>query len=142
MIDKSETYHRFWKLVMEHFKSAGNERFGSGTTPGGNVLRRSWHSREGVSFALIMNKAEAGVGMCFARSEDVLDALIDRRADIERRYGQALDWRRETNRFGVFCDCSILNEGNWSEIAEWMVETLPRVVAAVDPALVEVLAGS
>lgn len=142
VIDNAETYQRFWEHVMERFKLAGDERFGSGTTPSGNMLLRSWHSRGGVRFALIMNKAEAGVGMSFFRAEDVLDALIDRRADIERRFGDALDWRRGTNRFGVFCDRSILNEGNWSEIAEWMVETLPRFVAAVEPALVEVLAES
>lgn len=30
--DKSETYRRFWELVMERFKTAGDERFGSGKT--------------------------------------------------------------------------------------------------------------
>lgn len=95
-----------------------------------------------MAITLIMNKAEAGVGMCFSRPEDVLDALIDRRADIERRYGQALIWRRKINRFGVFSDFSILNAGNWCEIAEWIVDTLPRFLAAVEPALEEVLARS
>lgn len=137
-----ETYFRFWSMVMHVFRSANATRFVDNEPASAQMLMRSWHNKEGVSFCLYLNLSEAGVLMYFPKSKYVLNALFERRARIHERFGGNLEWRLRRNRFGIYRKAFIRDERQWDEIAEWMLEVFPRFEAAVDPELRAILSGS
>lgn len=140
--DRSETYVRFWSMLMAAFQSAGLDKFVNREPAKGPKMLRFWNGKEGVGHVLILDLSEAAVGMYFPKSQYVLAALYKRRERIHERLGHELEWRMEVNQFGIYREASINCESNWGEIIAWMLETFQRFEAAVDPELKDILSGS
>jgi len=70
----------------------------------------------------------------------LFDSLFEQKLDIEREFGQPLEWERlderRASRIALYCDGHIeLPEGQLREIRQWMIEHLLHLKETLNPRL-------
>jgi hypothetical protein len=97
--------------------------------------------RRGVRyvFATRQHESECGLrilGGKYGDSEPVLSEVKARQAEIEREFGSGLEWvPGGVSRVMVTMDGGYLDQDRWPILHPRLVETMARLVAAVEPAL-------
>ena len=146
--ERDQLHRRFWAEVQTRFREDSTDWAGRG-----QPSKEAWmpfKQRQAVGFNVSFCKldgtrrlrVEAYVDTRDADSTaEVYAALKSRRDEIEEAFGEPLEWsalenRRASRVSSYFPEpMAIQDEDLWPEARDWIVPTLGRLRAAVDPVL-------
>ena len=146
--ERNALYRRFWSGVQPGFRDDGADWAGLGRPSKDTWM--NFKSRKGIAFNVSFCKlgadrhlrVEAYVYKGDAGSTAALySALESRRGEIEKAFGEPLEWsalnKRLASRVAFYYPrpIAIEDEELWPEAQRWIVPTLGRLRAAVDPVL-------
>ena len=137
---RHELFRRFWGQLL--VKSRERTQLLSGRTTTPDSLISTGMGRGGFSLCLSLTQ-EHGQVECFIRvgrderrSKQAFEALAAQKADIEKAFGETLDWRELPGRNS----CRICREvpggwktpeADWPDLQDRMIDTLIRLDGAL-----------
>ena len=127
MEERGSKYQEFWAQLMEKLADEYPE-FKSKKAPTRQYIGipTSYSScHRGIAFGRSSLKVELYLGASEAEINSArLEALYDRKNEIERLFGEPLSWEelegRKAARVAFYRDASIVNEDEWSEYFTWI----------------------
>ena len=146
--ERDQLHRRFWAAIQSRLREDSADWAGRG-----QPSKEAWMSfkrRQGIAFNVSFCKldgarrlrVEAYVDTSDADSTaDLYSALKSHRAEIEGSFGDALEWSALENRrasrvsFYFPGPVAVEDEDRWPEVRDWVVPTLGRLRAAIDPVL-------
>ena len=152
--ERDTLYRQFWAGVQSSFREDDADWAGQGRPP--KTTWMNFKSRQGVGFNVAFCKPG---GMRRLRVEAYIDTgnkntttevysdLESRSDEIEGEFGEALEWdpleNRRASRVSSYFpkQIAIEDEDLWPEAREWIVSTLGRLRAAIDPVLDDLYSG-
>ena len=152
--ERDTLYRQFWAGVQSSFREDDADWAGQGRPP--KTTSMSFKSCQGVGFNVAFCRPG---GIRRLRVEAYIDTgnkntttevysdLESRSDEIEGEFGEALEWdpleNRRASRVSSYFpkQIAIEDEDLWSEAREWIVSTLGRLRAAIDPVLDDLYGG-
>lgn len=131
----------FWHKTLEALEQEGIDLY-KNVSPGKDHWLSSGSGLSGVHYSMIFSKDEARVEFVLARSTKeenkiLFDALHQKRAELEDRFGAALEWRRlDDKKVSIILFKKAFDgydRDSWPEMIEWIVEHLQRVATTFRP---------
>lgn len=146
---KNNQYYRFWTGLKELCDSRIS--YFANTPANRSSWLAGYTSWKGVTYNFAIRLKDAGAVLRLApteqtTSDELFDFLYERRNEIDAAFGQPLEWGRHDGRSYSVIHCYITkgglkDEDKWPEIQEAMVDTMERLVNAIDPHLQAFWAG-
>lgn len=133
----------FWHQALEALRQA-NVALYANVSPGKDHWLNAGSGLSGVHYAMIFNKDEARVNFVLNRNQSeqnkqMFDALFEKRADIEARFGSELSWRRMDDKKVSIIEFGARFEGHnresWPTMTDWLVRHIKRLERAFDPCI-------
>lgn len=130
----------FWHQTLEALEKAGVELYGN-VSPSKDHWLSAGSGLSGVHYSMIFCHDFAGIQFVLdgtkERNKALFDHLHERRAEIEKRFGAKLEWRRmDGNKASIIeyrQDFDGHNRAVWPEMIKWLVKWLPAMEKAFDP---------
>lgn len=134
----------FWHQALEALRRANVALYGN-VSPSKDHWLNAGSGLSGVHYAMIFNKDEVRVNFVLNRNSQELnkqmfDVLLEKRAEIEARFGSELSWRKMEDKkvsiveFGARFDGH--NRASWPAMTAWLVQHVQRLEKAFDPCIV------
>ena len=148
--DETSLYRAFWSAFRPGFELAH-----PGWTPSHKLAgrKRAWatfpSTRTDVEFTAGFSGRERGFKLeCVTKGAErqrLHHELHERRSEIESTFGEALDWRENSekdHRWYIFAwypdrEVGIADRGRWPEVREWAIKRLGDLRDAIQPHLDE-----
>lgn len=130
----------FWHQTLEALEKAGVELYGN-VSPSRDHWLSTGSGLSGVHYSMIFCHDFISVQFVFdgakERNKALFDHLHARRAEIEKRFGAELDWRRmDGNKASIIeyrQDFDGHNRTSWPEMVKWLVKWLPAMEKTFAP---------
>ncbi|MEN3061248.1 MAG: DUF4268 domain-containing protein [Candidatus Methanosuratincola petrocarbonis] len=131
---------QFWKLLLEESNKKTN-RFSS-VSPSKEHCISAGAGISGVSYQYIIAKDEARVqlgiaGPDQAKNKRIFDELYKKKDQIEKEFGDNLEWNRLDDKKASYIAKTVINKGlkdteEWPTIIQKLVETMVRFENAIN----------
>jgi hypothetical protein len=136
MEERGTKYQEFWARIMERLQDDFPE-FKSRKAPTRQYLGLTAGysgSYRTIAFSRSKLKVELYLGASDADLNSArLEALYERKTEIEREFGEPLSWEelegRKAARFAFYREASILNESEWEDYFSWVEKYFTRLSA-------------
>jgi hypothetical protein len=131
---------RFWSELLA---KVGTDSPFASITPSSYHWLGVGSGKSGITFNFTIGKTYAVVELYIDHDKDtgeinkqMFDALYIEREQIEREFGEKLDWRRLDEKRAsrilyLFQDVGLRDENQWSELQDAMIQTMKRLDAAL-----------
>jgi hypothetical protein len=132
---------RFWQKTLDALEKAGVDLY-QNVGPSRDHWLSSGSGMGGVHYSMIFSKDGVRVELILQsgskdRNKAMFDSLHAKKAEIEKRFGTPLEWKRldEKNTSKVMFSRSFdgYDESNWPEMIEWLVEHVKRIESTFSP---------
>ncbi len=131
----------YWEAALETFQKSSCRLYDN-ISPSKDHWLSAGSGLNGCGYNLIFNKNELRIEMSLARrtaeeSKFLFDYFYARKEQIEKRFGQTLDWQRlDDRKMSRICFSRVadsFNEDQWSEWIAWHVQHMTRFEYAFKP---------
>lgn len=130
----------FWHQTLEALEKAGVERYGN-VSPSRDHWLSAGSGLSGAHYSMIFCHDFISVQFVLdgakERNKALFDHLHERRTEIEKRFGEELDWRRmDGNKASIIehrQDFDGHNRAAWPDMIKWLVARMPAIEKAFGP---------
>lgn len=133
----------FWKQLLDHAKT--KTRLHAGITPRQYMWIGTGAGKRGLGYNYVVWEHETGVelyidrgGNCDAENKSIFDALFAKKNEIEKVFGEPLEWERLDNKRASRVRKTLTLGGwkdsdKWPEICPVTVDAMTRLEKALKP---------
>ena len=132
---------QFWKVFVDTIRES-NCRLYDNVNPGRDSFVYAGSGLSGSPYCVTFTQKYTRVEFCLQRpsreeNSAIFEALLQRRGEIEARFGAPLEWISKENQKG----CRIwfqksadgFNPEDWRRMAKWLTEHITRLEASIKP---------
>ncbi|MBD2857871.1 DUF4268 domain-containing protein [Spongiibacter sp. KMU-158] len=129
----------YWEQVLEVFQKSPCTLYNN-ISPGKDHWLSAGSGLSGCPYNLIFNKTELRVELWISRVNTVenkflFDLLLGLKGEIEKRFGDALEWMRldekKSCRIQYSCAVDAFNKDTWTESVAWHLEYMSKLENAL-----------
>ncbi len=141
--ERQELIHEFWNQTLAVLKDSECDLFNR-VSPSRYAWLYAGSGKSLCKYGLVISGKEARVQFEMStgdrdENKSIFDTLEDKKVEIEKTFGDVLEWDRSDGGKSSFVRYRKKIEGyskeNWPEIIEWMVERTSNLEAALKPTL-------
>jgi len=144
LAERHVTMKRFWSGLISRLREK-QIRLHSNLSPGTENWLATGAGRAGLSWDYVILRDSARVELYIdlgkgfeAQTREVFEHLLERKAEIEKSFGEALEWhplegRRACRVSKVIQAGGLKDEERWNEIQEAMINAMTRLEKAFRP---------
>lgn len=131
----------FWHSALEALEAAGVTLY-SNVSPSKDHWLNAGSGLGGVHYSMIFSRDGVRVEFVFSRrtlekNKAMFDALFERRAIIEKRFGAELEWRRlDEYKVSIISFAKAFDgyeKANWPAMVEWLIAHIAQLEKAFEP---------
>ncbi len=140
---KRHTLRReFWSQALEDMKKDSKFSLYDRVSPGTSSELNAGSGLDVCPFRLVFTMNGQRIGFVIARADkdenkDVFDRLEKSKEEIEKAFGENLDWERSDKKISSFIwyrgNFDGKNKDNWPKIIKWMTEKMSKFESALRP---------